>query len=192
MTEQVIDIRDRIEKMRNQMTVPNPQEIQKHKKNPANDFSKVKDPSQSHREAVRENQKLEEQIIKPNIVQKEESHEIEVSKIKTVKTQNVEKEIHPDKISKIKEEKAKSHEDISYTQYSDTKKSQKESFKKYDDYQNDRVVDENKQSVKLDEKQPFPQFSLNVSNPISWKLMLLIMLMQLLTNMMLVIVLYLK
>ena len=192
MTEQVIDIRDRIEKMRNQMTVPNPQEIQKHKKNPANDFSKVKDPSQSHREAVRENQKLEEQIIKPNIVQKEESHEIEVSKIKTVKTQNVEKETHPDKTSKIKEEKAKSYEDISYTQYSDTKKSQKESFKKYDDYQNDRVVDENKQSVKLDDKQPFPQFSLNVSNPISWKLMLLIMLMQLLTNMMLVIVLYLK
>ena len=192
MTEQVIDIRDRIEKMRNQMTVPNPQEIQKHKKNPANDFSKVKDSAQSHREAVRENQKLEEQIIKPNRVQKKESHEIEVSKIQTVKTQNVEKEIHPDKTSKIKEEKAKSYEDISYTQYSDTKKSQKESFKKYDDYQNDRVVDENKQSVKLDEKQPFPQFSLNVSNPISWKLMLLIMLMQLLTNMMLVIVLYLK
>lgn len=49
-----------------------------------------------------------------------------------------------------------------------------------------------KQSVKFDEKQPFPQFSLNVSNPISWKLMLLIMLMQLLTNMMLVVVLYLK
>ena len=192
MTEQVIDIRDRIEKMRNQMTVSNPQEIQKHKKNPANDFSKVKDPARSHREAVRENQKLEEQIIKPNRVQKKESHEIEVSKIQTVKTQNVEKEIHPDKTSKIKEEKAKSYEDISYTQYSDTKKSQKESFKKYDDYQNDRVVDENKQSVKLDEKQPFPQFSLNVSNPISWKLMLLIMLMQLLTNMMLVIVLYLK
>ena len=44
------------------------------------------------------------------------------------------------------------------------------------------MVDENKQSVKIDEKQPFPQFSLNVSNPISWKLMLLIMLMQLLTK----------
>ncbi len=192
MTEQVIDIRDRIEKMRDQMTVPNPQEIQKDKKNPANDFSKVKDPAQSYREAVRENQKLEEQIIKPNRVQKEESPEIEVSKIKTVNTQNVEKKIHPDKNSKIKEEKAKSYEDINYAQHSDTKNSQKESFKKYDDYQNDRVVDENKQSVKLDEKQPFPQFSLNVSNPISWKLMLLIMLMQLLTNMMLVIVLYLK
>ena len=68
----------------------------------------------------------------------------------------------------------------------------KQNYKTYDSYQNDRVVDEKKQSVKFDEKQPFPQFSLNVSNPISWKLMLLIMLMQLLTNMMLVIVLYLK
>ena len=48
----------------------------------------------------------------------------------------------------------------------------------------------NKQSVNIDENQPFPQFSLNVSNPISWKLMLLIMLMQLLTNMMLVVLLF--
>ena len=50
------------------------------------------------------------------------------------------------------------------------------------DYQNDRVINEKKESVKFDEKQSFPQFSLNVSNPISWKLMLLIMLMQLLTE----------
>ena len=49
-----------------------------------------------------------------------------------------------------------------------------------------------KNLIKLDEDQAFPQFNLNVSNPISWKLMLLIMLMQLLTNIMLVIVLYLK
>ena len=46
-------------------------------------------------------------------------------------------------------------------------------------------------SVKQEET-TFPQFSLNVSNPISWKLMLLIMVMQLLTNIMLVVVLYLK
>lgn len=68
----------------------------------------------------------------------------------------------------------------------------KPNYKKYEDYQNDRIKDENKQSIKFEDKQSFPQFSLNVSNPISWKLMLLIMLMQLLTNMMLVVVLYLK
>ena len=64
--------------------------------------------------------------------------------------------------------------------------------KTYKDYHNDNIYDENKKSVRLDEDQAFPQFNLNVSNPISWKLMLLIMLMQLLTNIMLVVVLYLK
>ena len=64
--------------------------------------------------------------------------------------------------------------------------------KTYKDYQNENIVDDNKKNVRLDEDKPFPQFNLNVSNPISWKLMLLIMLMQLLTNIMLVVVLYLK
>ena len=64
--------------------------------------------------------------------------------------------------------------------------------KTYKDYHNDNIYDENKKSVRLDEDQAFPQFNLNVSNPISWKLMLLIMLMQLLTNIILVVVLYLK
>ena len=55
------------------------------------------------------------------------------------------------------------------------------------------LVDENKKNINLENKnQPFPQFNLNVNNPISWKLMLLIMLMQLMTNIMLVVVLYLK
>ena len=66
------------------------------------------------------------------------------------------------------------------------------SSKTYKDYHNDNIYDENKKSVRLDDDQAFPQFNLNVSNPISWKLMLLIMLMQLLTNIMLVVVLYLK
>ena len=66
------------------------------------------------------------------------------------------------------------------------------STKTYKDYQNENIIDDNKKNVRLDEDKPFPQFNLNVSNPISWKLMLLIMLMQLLTNIMLVVVLYLK
>ena len=64
--------------------------------------------------------------------------------------------------------------------------------KTYKDYQNENIIDDNKKNVRLDEDKPFPQFNLNVSNPISWKLMLLIMLMQLLTTIMLVVVLYLK
>ena len=98
------------------------------------------------------------------------------SEVQNLKSKKVEE---PDITEKIEFEKRKTFE-------------AKQNYKTYDSYQNDRVVDEKKQSVKFDEKQPFPQFSLNVSNPISWKLMLLIMLMQLLTNMMLVVVLYLK
>ena len=56
---------------------------------------------------------------------------------------------------------------------------------------NEKISSNNSNSIKNDDVS-FPQFSLNVSNPISWKLMLLIMVMQLLTNIMLVVVLYLK
>ena len=62
----------------------------------------------------------------------------------------------------------------------------------------DNIIDVNITKIfdkKIEEDnltQKFPQFSLNINNPISWKLMLLIMLMQLLTNIMLVVVLYLK
>ena len=42
----------------------------------------------------------------------------------------------------------------------------------------DKVNKNDNQSIKSDDETTFPQFSLNVSNPISWKLMLLIMIMQ--------------
>ena len=113
---------------------------------------------------------------KENVRFKQNEKSATDSEVQNLKQKKVEE---PDISEKIEFEKRKTFE---------TKKN----YKTYDRYQNDRVVDEKKQSVKFDEKQPFPQFSLNVSNPISWKLMLLIMLMQLLTNMMLVVVLYLK
>ena len=117
-----------------------------------------------------------EATIKENIkFNKKEKLAVD-SEVQNLKPKKVEE---PDISEKIEFEKRKTFE-------------AKQNYKTYDSYQNDRVVDEKKQSVKFDEKQPFPQFSLNVSNPISWKLMLLIMLMQLLTNMMLVVVLYLK
>jgi hypothetical protein len=65
-------------------------------------------------------------------------------------------------------------------------------FKNYYSEKKDKVNKNDNQSIKSDDETTFPQFSLNVSNPISWKLMLLIMVMQLLTNIMLVVVLYLK
>ena len=74
------------------------------------------------------------------------------------------------------------------------KEQNKETFKKsIDNYQLKNTFDSQNNKIDIDtEPQKFPQFSLNINNPISWKLMLLIMLMQLLTNIMLVVVLYLK
>ena len=180
MTEPVIDIRDRIEKMRNQMTVPaskvSSTEIKVENKivesvpkdkaaninveNLKKNIDKNK-PEASNKENIKFNKK-------ENLAVNSEVQNLEPKKVE-----------EPDITEKIEFEKRKTFE-------------ARKTYKTYDSYQNDRVVDEKNQSVKFGEKQPFPQFSLNVSNPISWKLMLLIMLMQLLTNMMLVVVLYLK
>ena len=180
MTEPVIDIRDRIEKMRNQMTVP---------------ASKV-----SSTEIKVENKRVESvlsdkaaNINVENLEKKIDKNKLEAAKQENIRINKNEKSAVDSEVQKLKPKKV---EEPDITEKIEFEKRQtfeaRQNYKTYDSYQNDRVVDEKNQSVKFDEKQPFPQFSLNVSNPISWKLMLLIMLMQLLTNMMLVIVLYLK
>ena len=180
MTEPVIDIRDRIEKMRNQMTVPASKVSSTEIKVENKSVESVSSDKAANINVENLEQKIDknkpEVAIKENIrFNKKEKLAVD-SEVQNLKPKKVEE---PDITEKIEFEKRKTFE-------------AKQNYKTYDSYQNDRVVDEKKQSVKFDEKQPFPQFSLNVSNPISWKLMLLIMLMQLLTNMMLVVVLYLK
>ena len=180
MTEPVIDIRDRIEKMRNQMTVPaskvSSTEIKIEKKSVE---------SVSNDKAANINvENLEKKIDK----NKPEAANKENIRFDRKEKSAVDFEVQNPKPKKVEEPDIT--EKIEFEKRNTFKA--KQNYKTYDSYQNDRVVDEKKQSVKFDEKQPFPQFSLNVSNPISWKLMLLIMLMQLLTNMMLVVVLYLK
>ena len=180
MTEQVIDIRDRIEKMRNQMTVPNSKgAVPERKVN----IGKTEPSDSQVGKYIISKEKKELVYESQNII----SHE------KKMKSKSFVQEKNEPTINSLKSESK------NQTNFDDAIENEKmynskstENFKVYEDYHNDRIKDEKKQSVKLDEKQPFPQFSLNVSNPISWKLMLLIMLMQLLTNMMLVVVLYLK
>ena len=180
MTEPVIDIRDRIEKMRNQMTVP----ASKVSSTEIKVENKIVE-SVSRDKAANINVENLEKKIDKNKPEASNKENIKFNKKENLavnsEVQNLEpkKVEEPDITEKIEFEKRKTFE-------------ARQSYKTYDSYQNDRVVDEKNQSVKFDEKQSFPQFSLNVSNPISWKLMLLIMLMQLLTNMMLVVVLYLK
>ena len=180
MTEPVIDIRDRIEKMRNQMTVP---------------ASKV-----SSTEIKVEGKRVESASIEKaaninveNVENKIDKKKLEAANNENIRFSNKEKSVVDSEVQNIKPKKVEEPDITEKIEFEKRKTFEaKQNYKTYDSYQNDRVVDEKKQSVKFDEKQPFPQFSLNVSNPISWKLMLLIMLMQLLTNMMLVVVLYLK
>ena len=174
MTEQVIDIRDRIEKMRNQMS---PQEANIKNSNESSFRSGIPNQNIAKVEKKTLVEKIDSTQKKPEIIE-------EVSFVPNKKNETTDS----------KKEKIDTFEKVTETHKNERKENFKksESFKTYDDYQNDNIVNEKKESVKIDENQPFPQFSLNVSNPISWKLMLLIMLMQLLTNMMLVVVLYLK
>ena len=180
MNEPVIDIRDRIEKMRNQMTVPASKITSAEKKVENKRVESVSSDNAANINVENLEQKIDKNKLqaanKENIKFNKKENLAVDSEVQNLKPKKVEE---PDITEKIEFEKRKTFE-------------ARQSYKTYDSYQNDRVVDEKNQSVKFDEKQPFPQFSLNVSNPISWKLMLLIMLMQLLTNMMLVVVLYLK
>ena len=175
MSEQVINIRDRIEKMRTQMTGPNESVArdQLEKKN--------KVISDSHGKEKKNNENQVASIKK-----------IENSKVDTFNSSK--EKIIESKTNELKGEVEKKTESQKFNQYNFESEKTKSKFanKTYKDYHNDNIFDQNKKSVRLEEDQAFPQFNLNVSNPISWKLMLLIMLMQLLTNIMLVVVLYLK
>jgi hypothetical protein len=167
MNEPVIDIRDRIEKMRNQMT---PQSSQ----NKENSIIKT-------------SKNFEKQTDKLDS-EKKDSIEIQ-SKDKDAKEHK--KSISEDIVDR-KREFNKSFEDTeTITQINVEKNDKKRSSFSSRAEQNEGSFEEKSKSV-TQEETTFPQFSLNVSNPISWKLMLLIMVMQLLTNIMLVVVLYLK
>jgi len=158
MSEQVVDIRDRIEKMRDQMTDRPKSGVTQEKSTGKNKIT---------------SEKLNERKINSlNVKNKSNEKTIEQLNSRTVEKPKEEIYQENDLDKKIQE-------NIEPKQI-------------YSNYQNQSTFDKDKKSIKIDQDQPFPQFSLNVSNPISWKLMLLIMLMQLMTNIMLVVVLYLK
>ena len=176
MTEQVIDIRDRIEKMRTQMTGSNSVAVEKEKK--------------SFQSEVNLSKKNEipnkiEKLVPPTILQKPDLEKKIKNKDFSNNINTIEK---PEKVNNKNSESSS----LKFSEINFNKEEKVVSQKVYKDYHNENMFDEHKKSVKLDDDKPFPQFNLNVSNPISWKLMLLIMLMQLLTNIMLVVVLYLK
>ena len=168
MTEQVVDIRDRIEKMRYQMSgdkVPESSNV----KNKVSTVEKL-NVSKPTKDLNEKNKNIEKGNLEKPSIKMNSGNSNFSNKDKKTLDENINE--HKDSIDSINYEIPK---------------------KIYKNYQNQNTYDKDKKSVQFDQdQQPFPQFSLNVSNPISWKLMLLIMLMQLLTNIMLVVVLYLK
>ena len=162
MNEPVIDIRDRIEKMRSQMTPQSSQNqeksFQKSSKTQDHEIDKIDSEERNLSESSSKDKNVHKRSISDDVTTKKKEFNKNFEDTETITKINVEQ----------------NNKTGDYSSSNTSQKSQNKS-----------------KSVKQEET-TFPQFSLNVSNPISWKLMLLIMVMQLLTNIMLVVVLYLK
>lgn len=196
MAEQVVDIRERIEKMRTQIYEKlNVEEKDSTPKINNSNVSKLTSHSQTRLEERKNTEKVAEE--KKHLIDKK------ASSIKNLDINNKDEfdnKIKNTNSNHLNEKKSYDKENQEIAK-NIIKKPLKEDFepgkseyfnkKSYKDYHVENTLDENKK-IFDSKSQPFPQFSLNVNNPISWKLMLLIMLMQLLTNIMLVVVLYLK
>ena len=211
MAEQVVNIRERIEKMRTQIydkTDINKSIDSSNKNVSTNDHintdeNTILDKNKSKKPQSSINSQDKEEILSKNEIKNNIKNTIvEISKENKLKDLQENKEFvhYKEEIrdKPLETDYVKSEENNNYfdrnkkVEYAEPQ-FKKSSNKSYKDYQLNNLVDENKENVNLEDKsQSFPQFSLNVNNPISWKLMLLIMLMQLLTNVMLVVVLYLK
>lgn len=197
MAEQVVDIRERIERMRTQITdKPDQDNLNKNVLKSSENTTNTK--------KTNDEKDLGTESNKPK---KRNDLFVEASNEKLKNTTEISAERNLKNTTEVSEEKnfkktiekqplstSSSFEDTTqdFSSKYNTKKKEYHS-KTFKDYHVNNLVDENKKNINLENKnQPFPQFSLNVNNPISWKLMLLIMLMQLMTNIMLVVVLYLK
>ena len=198
MAEQVVDIRERIEKMRTQI-YEKPGLEKNEGRFPEDKTSNViKKPeifpeTSKNYPTIQKNNEQETENLKNISSQSKIPSSLEQEKFISEKLQK--KSISnnlKNRIQSNKNEPEKTNVEEKKIEESFFEK-EKLSQKTYKDYHLKNTIDEHKKTVEMkDNTQAFPQFSLNVNNPISWKLMLLIMLMQLLTNIMLVVVLYLK
>ena len=202
MAEQVVDIRQRIEKMRTQIIekTDDSGQVDSLNSSPTSNIIKKPEKFSENNEKVdnignisdknTEGEQTKNNLFKDkvhNVDDLEKVEEIINKKESQKKFEEVGKYQENNNNEPLKEDNSRENEE--YVK----EKTERVSTKSYKNYHLKNTVDANEKTVEMDEKsQPFPQFSLNVNNPISWKLMLLIMLMQLLTNVMLVVVLYLK
>ena len=182
MAEQVVDIRQRIERMRTQIDDG---------ASPSEDNSKPnekiilkKGNLENQKDLKPSNKNTNDNFLKKSDSLENKKTEFDGSKVNTPNFKNVES--LNENIEKKNDENLQSSININQKEKTESKNS-------FENYQLKNTVDSQNKKVEFDKvTEKFPQFSLNINNPISWKLMLLIMLMQLLTNIMLVVVLYLK
>ena len=197
MAEQVVDIRERIERMRTQIDIVPSSE----KEFSENDEENVKRVSSKKLEAPKKNLtdeknfKTNEPKVNENKIIKQEAKK-NFENVKLLEENlNTQQNEQPNNFSNNEKNlfKKESVSEGTYKDLSTVKQKSGSSQKTYQNYEYNNTFDSaNKKIEENNLTQKFPQFSLNINNPISWKLMLLIMLMQLLTNIMLVVVLYLK
>lgn len=179
MAEQVVDIRQRIERMRTQIDENSNTDIDRSMEKPATQVNVLKEDINNKKETVRET------------IPEEKTNNEDTEKLDLKKINNFEDKIksQQQKRSNVKKDET----DFTQSYFRKIEKFENKQKKSFSDYQLKNTTDENAKKVDFEKgNQSFPQFSLNINNPISWKLMLLIMLMQLLTNIMLVVVLYFK
>ena len=195
MAEQVVNIRDRIEKMRNQINDESDSQFD-HKQTKS-----VEEKTLGQHEVVKTADKSESRVIeseerfkeesKTNIVSDKNNNEdiVKNNSENGIKNNSANDTVQrKETFDKLNKNVSKETVEKKISDFEEKKINQKS----YKNYQVKNLVDEKQKPYEDNKSQAFPQFSLNVNNPISWKLMLLIMLMQLLTNIMLVVVLYLK
>tara|TARA_B100001027_G_scaffold170710_1_gene122195 strand:+ start:255 stop:794 length:540 start_codon:yes stop_codon:yes gene_type:complete len=179
MAEQVVDIRQRIERMRTQIDENSSTDVDTSKEKPVPQAKVLKEELNNKKEIVRET------------IPEEKKKNEEIEKYDLKKVDNFE-----DKIKSQQEKKPNINQnktDFTQNYFRKIEKFENKQKKSFSDYQLKNTTDNNSKKVDFEKgDKSFPQFSLNINNPISWKLMLLIMLMQLLTNIMLVVVLYFK
>lgn len=198
MAEQVVDIRERIEKMRTQIY-----------EKPGLEKNEGRFPEDKTSNVIKKPEIFPETSKNYPTIQK--NNEQETENLKNISSQSkipssleqekfISEKLEKKSISNNLKNRIQSNKNEPEKTNVEEKKIEESFFEKeklsqktYKDYHLKNTIDEHKKTVEMkDNTQAFPQFSLNVNNPISWKLMLLIMLMQLLTNIMLVVVLYLK
>ena len=194
MAEQVVNIRERIEKMRTQIyEKPETQQKKSMETQVSKDIVNDEDIIGDNLLTPKDNIISKPEIFHENI---DDQKPDEKPSLSSVSTKEIEKKIK-EEISDLGSQKKIEQEQNLFKEAPEVlnqEKIKKEKIHKktFSNYQLKNTFDSDNKSVNVEEKQAFPQFSLNVNNPISWKLMLLIMLMQLLTNIMLVVVLYIK